>query len=120
MLDKIGTEINNFAKMFPVEASLANFTTFLSEGQQNIESYYPQIDQFDFYRFVLFRLITNSCYGGKNLAPTRFTTYYYCTISFKVANINIFKITVYKIKNVRNNKSKNNCRLNLKTELTDI
>ncbi|XP_060923412.1 prominin 1 b isoform X3 [Limanda limanda] len=52
MLDKIGTEINNFAKMFPVEASLANFTTFLTEGQKNIESYYPQIDQFDFYRWI--------------------------------------------------------------------
>ncbi|XP_034450129.1 prominin 1 b isoform X4 [Hippoglossus hippoglossus] len=52
MLDKIGTEINNFAKMFPVEASLANFTTFLSEGQNNIEAFYPQIDQFDFYRWI--------------------------------------------------------------------
>uniref|UniRef100_A0A672IHA4 Prominin 1 b n=1 Tax=Salarias fasciatus TaxID=181472 RepID=A0A672IHA4_SALFA len=34
MLDKIGTEINGFAKMFPVEASLANFTIFLSERQK--------------------------------------------------------------------------------------
>lgn len=55
MLDKIGLEINNFARMFPVEASLANFTLFLSQGQKNIESFYPQIDQFDFYRFVRFR-----------------------------------------------------------------
>lgn len=52
MLDKIGTEINNFAKMFPVEASLANFTIFLSQQQKTIESYYPQLDQMDFYRFV--------------------------------------------------------------------
>lgn len=52
MLDKIGTEINNFAKMFPVEASLANFTIFLNQEQKTIESYYPQLDQMDFYRFV--------------------------------------------------------------------
>lgn len=52
MLDKIGTEINNFAKMFPVEASLANFTNFLNQEQKKIEAFYPQIDQMDFYRFV--------------------------------------------------------------------
>lgn len=52
MLDKIGAEITGFSKMFPVEASLANFTIFLNNGQKNIESYYPQIDQMDFYRFV--------------------------------------------------------------------
>lgn len=52
MLDKIGTEINGFSKMFPVEASLANFTIFLNQGQKKMESYYPQIDQMDFYRFV--------------------------------------------------------------------
>lgn len=52
MLDKIGAEITGFSKMFPVEASLANFTIFLSQGQRNIESFYPQIDQMDFYRFV--------------------------------------------------------------------
>ncbi|KAM9856591.1 LOW QUALITY PROTEIN: prominin 1 b [Aulostomus maculatus] len=52
MLDKIGYEINGFAKMFPVEASLANFTIFLNDGQKNIESYYPQIDQIDFYRWI--------------------------------------------------------------------
>ncbi|CAN9510247.1 unnamed protein product [Ophioblennius macclurei] len=52
MLDKIGTEINGFAKMFPVEASLANFTIFLSERQKSMEMFYPQMDQMDFYRWV--------------------------------------------------------------------
>lgn len=52
MLDKIGTEITSFSKMFPVEASLANFTIFLNEGQKKIEAYYPQIDQMDFYRWI--------------------------------------------------------------------
>lgn len=52
MLDKIGAEIIGFSKMFPVEASLANFTIFLHQGQKNIESFYPQVDQMDFYRFV--------------------------------------------------------------------
>lgn len=52
MLDKIGTEINSFAKMFPVEGSLANFTIFLNQQQKAVESYYPQLDQMDFYRFV--------------------------------------------------------------------
>ncbi|XP_059198729.1 prominin 1 b isoform X3 [Centropristis striata] len=52
MLDKIGIEINSFSKMFPVEASLSNFTIFLNQGQKNIESYYPQVDQMDFYRWI--------------------------------------------------------------------
>uniref|UniRef100_A0A3Q3GYW1 Prominin 1 b n=1 Tax=Labrus bergylta TaxID=56723 RepID=A0A3Q3GYW1_9LABR len=52
MLDKIGAEIIGFAKMFPVEASLVNFTIFLTQGQKDIESYYPQIDQMDFYRWI--------------------------------------------------------------------
>lgn len=52
MLDKIGSEIMAFSKMFPVEASLANFTIFLNERHKRIESLYPQIDQMDFYRFV--------------------------------------------------------------------
>lgn len=52
MLDKIGIEINNFSKMFPVEASLTNFTIFLNQQQKQIESFYPQVDQMDFYRFV--------------------------------------------------------------------
>lgn len=50
MLDKIGTEINSYAKMFPVESSLTNFTIFINNGQKKIESYYPQLDQMDFYR----------------------------------------------------------------------
>ncbi|KAM3622626.1 uncharacterized protein V6R79_001298 [Siganus canaliculatus] len=52
MLDKIGAEITGFSKMFPVEASLANFTIFLTDGQKKIESFYPQIDQMDFYRWI--------------------------------------------------------------------
>lgn len=52
MLDKIGSEITNFAKMFPVESSLTNFTIFLSHKQKDIEAYYPQIDQMDFYRWI--------------------------------------------------------------------
>ncbi|XP_045072337.1 prominin 1 b isoform X2 [Coregonus clupeaformis] len=52
ILDKIGLEIIGFSKMFPVEASLANFTIFLSQGQKNMEAYYPQIDQMDFYRWI--------------------------------------------------------------------
>uniref|UniRef100_A0A3P9BLQ0 Prominin 1 b n=1 Tax=Maylandia zebra TaxID=106582 RepID=A0A3P9BLQ0_9CICH len=52
MLDKIGAEIIGFSKMFPVEASLANFTIFLNERHKAIESYYPQIDQMDFYRWI--------------------------------------------------------------------
>uniref|UniRef100_UPI0037E77CF7 prominin 1 b n=1 Tax=Semicossyphus pulcher TaxID=241346 RepID=UPI0037E77CF7 len=52
MLDKISTEITSFAKMFPVEASLANFTIFINDGQKKIEAFYPQIDQMDFYRWI--------------------------------------------------------------------
>lgn len=59
MLDKIGSEITNFAKMFPVESSLTNFTIFLSHKQKDIEAYYPQIDQMDFYRFDYWHEILN-------------------------------------------------------------
>ncbi|XP_029003540.1 prominin 1 b [Betta splendens] len=52
MLDKIGTEINSYAKMFPIEASLANFTIYINNSQKKIEAYYPQIDQLDFYRWI--------------------------------------------------------------------
>lgn len=52
MLDKTGSEITAFSKMFPVEASLANFTIFLNERHKAIESFYPQIDQMDFYRWI--------------------------------------------------------------------
>uniref|UniRef100_A0A1A7XSY5 Prominin 1 b n=1 Tax=Iconisemion striatum TaxID=60296 RepID=A0A1A7XSY5_9TELE len=52
MLDKIGNEIMAFSKMFPVEASLANFTLFLNQQHKTIESFYPQVDQMDFYRWI--------------------------------------------------------------------
>ncbi|XP_069023858.1 prominin 1 b isoform X1 [Embiotoca jacksoni] len=52
MLDKVGMEIIGFSKMFPVEPSLANFTIFLNERQKVIESFYPRMDQMDFYRWV--------------------------------------------------------------------
>ncbi|XP_072318317.1 prominin 1 b isoform X2 [Eucyclogobius newberryi] len=86
MLDKTGSEITNFAKMFPIEASLANFTVFLSEGQKNIEAYYPQVDQMDFYRWIgcvvilcmvvlvlafnLLGLLCGSCGYDKQASPT--------------------------------------------------
>uniref|UniRef100_A0A3B5LG21 Prominin 1 n=1 Tax=Xiphophorus couchianus TaxID=32473 RepID=A0A3B5LG21_9TELE len=52
MLDKIGNEITSFSKMFPVESSLANFTIFLNDRHKFIESFYPQVDQMDFYRWI--------------------------------------------------------------------
>lgn len=51
LLDKSGGEIIGFTKMFPLEPALENFTKFLTESQKNIEAYYPQIDQLDFYRY---------------------------------------------------------------------
>ncbi|XP_075319310.1 prominin 1 b [Odontesthes bonariensis] len=53
MLDKIGIEITAFSKMFPIEPSLVNFTIFLNERHKAIESFYPQIDQMDFYRWIV-------------------------------------------------------------------
>uniref|UniRef100_A0A3Q3S821 Prominin 1 b n=1 Tax=Mastacembelus armatus TaxID=205130 RepID=A0A3Q3S821_9TELE len=86
MLDKIGTEINNFSKMFPVEASLANFTIFLNQEQKIIESFYPQLDQIDFYRwitcvavlcmvvlvlaFIILGLMCGTCGYDKQATPT--------------------------------------------------
>ena len=67
MLDKIGGEIIGFSKMFPVEPSLANFTIFLGQGQKNIESYYPQIDQLDFYRCVCVHVLLYRLYDSTPL-----------------------------------------------------
>lgn len=50
LLDKSGAEIVAFTNMFPVEAALENFTQFLTKAEKDIEAFYPQIDQFDFYR----------------------------------------------------------------------
>lgn len=77
MLDKISAEISGFSKMFPVEASLANFTIFLNQGQKNIEAYYPQIDQMDFYRYVCacmhFYICINYIVGTKICPHTHIT-----------------------------------------------
>ncbi|KAL7841499.1 hypothetical protein SRHO_G00251900 [Serrasalmus rhombeus] len=86
LLDKSGAEIVGFTKMFPVEPALENFTKFLTEGQKNIEAYYPQIDQFDFYRWIacvvvccivvlilafnFLGLMSGSCGYDKNTTPT--------------------------------------------------
>ncbi|XP_061102866.1 prominin-1-A-like [Conger conger] len=52
VLDSIGGNITAFAKMFPIQGSLANFTLFLTEKQMMMEAFYPQIDQMDFYRWI--------------------------------------------------------------------
>uniref|UniRef100_A0A8B9M2M1 Prominin-1-A-like n=1 Tax=Astyanax mexicanus TaxID=7994 RepID=A0A8B9M2M1_ASTMX len=86
LLDKSGAEIIGFTKMFPVEPALENFTKFLSDGQKNIEAYYPQIDQLDFYRWIgcvvvccmvvlilafnILGLMCGSCGYDKNATPT--------------------------------------------------
>uniref|UniRef100_A0A672P1M7 Prominin-1-A-like n=1 Tax=Sinocyclocheilus grahami TaxID=75366 RepID=A0A672P1M7_SINGR len=86
LLDKSGGEIVAFTKMFPVEPALENFTKFLTESQKNIEAYYPQIDQLDFYRWIgcvviccmvvlvptfnFLGLLCGSCGYDKNATPT--------------------------------------------------
>ncbi|KAM3865136.1 prominin 1 b [Diretmus argenteus] len=52
MLDKIGREILEYTRVFPVEESMVNFTIFLNEQQKKIEVLYPEIDQLDFYRWI--------------------------------------------------------------------
>ncbi|XP_051994087.1 prominin-1-A-like isoform X2 [Xyrauchen texanus] len=86
LLDKSGGEIIGFTKMFPLEPALENFTKFLTESQKNIEAFYPQIDQLDFYRwlgcvvicctvvlilaFNFLGLLCGSCGYDKNATPT--------------------------------------------------
>lgn len=53
LLDKSGVEIIGFTKMFPVEPALENFTKFLADSQKNIEAFFPQIEQIDFYRCMI-------------------------------------------------------------------
>uniref|UniRef100_A0A8C9RXE8 Prominin 1 b n=1 Tax=Scleropages formosus TaxID=113540 RepID=A0A8C9RXE8_SCLFO len=57
MLDGIGANITSFSRMFPIHASMANFTIFLTENQMKIEVFYPQIDQMDFYSGAGFSFI---------------------------------------------------------------
>ncbi|XP_061895633.1 prominin-1-A-like [Entelurus aequoreus] len=52
LLDDIGSNISSFAKVFPVQKSLANFTIFISHAHAKIEDHYPDIDQMDFYRWT--------------------------------------------------------------------
>ncbi|KAA0722367.1 Prominin-1-A Prominin-like protein 1 [Triplophysa tibetana] len=86
LLDKSGVEIIGFTKMFPVEPALENFTKFLTDTQKNIEAFYPQIDQIDFYRWIgcvviccmvvlilafnFLGLLCGSCGYDKNATPT--------------------------------------------------
>ncbi|XP_060771823.1 prominin 1 b [Neoarius graeffei] len=52
LLEKSGAEIIDFTNTFPVESAVGNFTRFLTETEKDIEAFYPQIDQFDFYRWI--------------------------------------------------------------------
>ncbi|XP_058241056.1 prominin 1 b isoform X2 [Hemibagrus wyckioides] len=86
LLDKSGAEITAFTSAFPVESALENFTRFLTEGQKNIEAFYPQIEQLDFYRWIgcvvlccmvvlilafnLLGLMCGICGHDKNTTPT--------------------------------------------------
>lgn len=49
-MDKSEAEIVAFVSMFPVESALQNFTQFLTKAEKDIEAFYPQIEQLDFYR----------------------------------------------------------------------
>ncbi|KAL2097458.1 hypothetical protein ACEWY4_006665 [Coilia grayii] len=86
MLDKVGGEIIGFTKMFPLEPALVNFTQFLTDSQKKIETFYPQIDQLDFYRWIgcvaiccmvvlvlafnFLGLLCGTCGYDKNASPT--------------------------------------------------
>ncbi|XP_053087099.1 prominin 1 b isoform X3 [Pangasianodon hypophthalmus] len=86
LLDKSGAEIVAFTNTFPVEPALENFTRFLTEAEKDIEALYPQIDQFDFYRWIgcvvlccmvvlilafnLLGLMCGMCGHDKNTTPT--------------------------------------------------
>ncbi|XP_041940776.1 prominin 1 b isoform X3 [Alosa sapidissima] len=86
MLDKVGAEVIGFTKMFPLEPALVNFTKFLTDGQKDIEAFYPQIDQLDFYRWIgcvavccmvvlilafnFLGLLCGTCGYDKNASPT--------------------------------------------------
>nr|XP_015199419.1 PREDICTED: prominin-1 isoform X5 [Lepisosteus oculatus] len=86
MLDSIGSNISSFSKQFPIQSTLVNFTLYISQSQAMIENYYPQIDQYDFYRwlgcvaaccmvaliltFNFLGLLCGSCGHDKQASPT--------------------------------------------------
>uniref|UniRef100_W5UFM4 Prominin-1-A n=1 Tax=Ictalurus punctatus TaxID=7998 RepID=W5UFM4_ICTPU len=86
LLDTSEAEIIAFTNALPVEPAVENFTRFLTETEKDIEAFYPQIDQFDFYRwmgcvvlccmvvliltFTLLGLMCGMCGHDKNTTPT--------------------------------------------------
>ncbi|KAG9339866.1 hypothetical protein JZ751_022371 [Albula glossodonta] len=86
LLDGTGGNITAFTKMFTIQDSLSNFTMFLTEKQMMMEAFYPQIDQFDFYRWIgcvavccmvvlilafnFLGLLCGSCGYDKHASPT--------------------------------------------------
>ncbi|KAI1887300.1 hypothetical protein AGOR_G00188870 [Albula goreensis] len=86
LLDGTGGNITAFTKMFAIQDSLSNFTMFLTEKQMMMEAFYPQIDQFDFYRWIgcvavccmvvlilafnFLGLLCGSCGYDKHASPT--------------------------------------------------
>ncbi|KAM6953130.1 prominin-1-A [Aplochiton taeniatus] len=53
LLDGIGTNITSFSKVFPMQATLNNFTMFISHTHSKIEDFYPELDHLDFYRWMV-------------------------------------------------------------------
>lgn len=53
LADDIGRNISSLSKMFPLQSCLSNFTIFISHTHAKIEDHYPEIDQMDFYRYVI-------------------------------------------------------------------
>ncbi|XP_062856715.1 prominin-1-A [Trichomycterus rosablanca] len=52
LLNNIGNNITRFSRLFPIQATVNNFTIFISHTHSRIEDMYPEIDQMDFYRWV--------------------------------------------------------------------
>uniref|UniRef100_A0AAY4BHA2 Prominin-1-A-like n=1 Tax=Denticeps clupeoides TaxID=299321 RepID=A0AAY4BHA2_9TELE len=52
MLDDIGSNITILPKLFSMHSPLTNFTISISHAHSKIEDLYPEIDRYDFYRWV--------------------------------------------------------------------
>ncbi|XP_032079538.1 LOW QUALITY PROTEIN: prominin-1 [Thamnophis elegans] len=86
ILENVGSNITAFTKKLPIQKILTDFTIYLTQGEAYVESYFPLVEQYDFYRwlgclilccmvvlilvFFYLGLLCGMCGYDKNATPT--------------------------------------------------
>lgn len=53
VLESIGSNITVFTKTLPVQEILADLMIYLTQSETYIQDYFPVVEQYDFYRYVI-------------------------------------------------------------------